>query len=180
MPSYLSPEAVTLLRKMLVVNPVNRVTVAEIRQDPWFKHNLPDYLRPAEAEFVDTGVDPRQHPNRSREVKAAKAAGDLHEAVVGKLKKTLGYGNEDVHEALGKEEPNAIKDAYNIVRENQMMMRDCKFFIMGHPPSPPLPCVIIRVHVLIYTTVWDSPSIKRAKYPIVSCAISASVEFSSS
>ncbi|KAF8458166.1 hypothetical protein BGX38DRAFT_1156170 [Terfezia claveryi] len=142
-PSYLSPEAVTLLRKMLVVNPVNRITVAEIRQDPWFKHNLPEYLRSQEDEFVDTGVDTRQHPTQSRDTRGAKAAGELHEAVVGKLKKTLGYGNEDVHEALGKEEPNAIKDAYNIVRENQMMMRDSRLsnaqniqsFLAQSPPA---------------------------------------------
>lgn len=110
---------------MLVVNPVNRITVAEIRQDPWFGRSLPDYLRTPEVEFIDTGVDPRKHPNRNRK-RGSKAAGELHEAVVGKLRKTLGYGNEDVHEALGKEEPNAIKDAYMIVRENQMMMRDCE------------------------------------------------------
>lgn len=133
-PSYLSPEAVTLLRKMLVVNPVNRITVAEIRQDPWFKHNLPEYLRPQEEGFVDTGVDPRRHPPRNRDTSRANAAGELHEAVVGKLKKTLGYGNEDVHEALGKEEPNAIKDAYNIVRENQMMIWGCKCITEGPPP----------------------------------------------
>lgn len=114
---------------MLVVNPVNRITVAEIRQDPWFKHNLPEYLRPPEAEFVDTGADPKQFPNRNRDHRSNRAAGDLHDAVVGKLKKTLGYGNEDVHEALRKEEPNTIKDAYNIVKENQMMMRDCKLDI---------------------------------------------------
>ncbi|KAF8456446.1 kinase-like domain-containing protein, partial [Kalaharituber pfeilii] len=141
-PSYLSPEAVKLLGKMLVVNPVNRITVAEIRQDPWFNHNLPDYLRPPEVEFVDTGVDPAQHPNRTRD-RNTRAAGELHEAVVGKLRKTLGYGNDDVHEALNKNEPNAIKDAYNIVRENQMMMRDSRLsnaqniqsFLAQSPPA---------------------------------------------
>lgn len=144
-PSYLSPEAVTLLRKMLVVNPVSRITVAEIRQDPWFKYNLPEYLRSQEDEFVDTVVDSRQPPTRNRDIKGTKAAGELHEAVVGKLKKTLGYGNEDVHEALRKEEPNAIKDAYNIVRENQIMMRDCKC-ITDEVPS----CV----RFLIYVNLW--------------------------
>ena len=31
---------------MLVVDPVHRITVAEIRQLPWFNENLPDYLHP--------------------------------------------------------------------------------------------------------------------------------------
>ena len=33
----------------------------------------------------------------------------------------MGYGREDVQQALAIDEPNAIKDAYLIVRENQIM-----------------------------------------------------------
>lgn len=104
---------------MLVVNPMARITVAEIRQDPWFNHNLPEYLKPPEEEFISTGADTRTSGTKQRQ--SSKAAGELHEAVVGKLKKTMGYANDDVHEALGKEEPNAIKDAYMIVKENHIM-----------------------------------------------------------
>ena len=45
----------------------------------------------------------------------------LHETVVGKLGKTMAYAKNDVQEALPKDEPSAIKDAYLIVRENQIM-----------------------------------------------------------
>lgn len=42
---------------MLVVNPLHRINIEEIRKDPWFKKDLPDYLRPTPEEFFDTGVD---------------------------------------------------------------------------------------------------------------------------
>jgi len=119
-PTYLSHESVSLLRKMLIVNPVNRITVEEIRQDPWFLKNLPEYLWPAAEEFHDTGVDPSRIPQNKAPVK-------LHEDVVGKLSVTLGYGKEVVKEALAKDEPSAIKDAYKIVEEAEIMRRDCMY-----------------------------------------------------
>ena len=39
----------------------------------------------------------------------------------------MGYAKDDVQDALGKNEPNAIKDAYLIVRENQIMQTNRKF-----------------------------------------------------
>lgn len=64
MPSYLSPETKYLLTSMLVVDPMKRITIQEIRyamcvekkrrhihcilarQNPWFNKNLPEYLMP--------------------------------------------------------------------------------------------------------------------------------------
>ena len=43
-----------------------------------------------------------------------------------------GVCKDDVQDALNKEEPSAIKDAYMIVRENQMMIRDYTLLL----PSP--------------------------------------------
>lgn len=122
-PHYLSQGAVRLIKKMLQVSPVHRITVQEIRQDPWFVKDLPQYLQPPVEEFMDTGVDPNRAidprtlaPNKPLEVQE-----QIHEKVVGKLGKTMGYGREDVQQALAIDEPNAIKDAYLIVRENQIM-----------------------------------------------------------
>ncbi|KAI9671984.1 MAG: Protein kinase [Caeruleum heppii] len=122
-PNYLSSGAVNLIRKMLVVNPVHRITVQEIRQDRWFMKNLPEYLQPPVEEFIDTGVDPNKaiNPRTLAPGKPPAVQEKLHEAVVGKLGKTMGYAKDDVQEALGKDEPSAIKDAYLIVRENQIM-----------------------------------------------------------
>ncbi|CBY01290.1 hypothetical protein IAQ61_003112 [Plenodomus lingam] len=122
-PSYLSPGAVSLIKKMLMVNPVHRITIPELRQDPWFTKDLPAYLEPPIQEFFESGVDPNKAINPKDLAPAASApvVQKLHETVVSKLGKTMGYAKHDVQEALARDEPSAIKDAYLIVRENQIM-----------------------------------------------------------
>ncbi|KAF2871588.1 serine threonine protein kinase-like protein SNF1p [Massariosphaeria phaeospora] len=122
-PNYLSPGAISLIKKMLMVNPVHRITVAEIRQDPWFTKDLPSYLEPPPEEFYNTGVDPNKaiDPNSLAPSQPPAVVQKLHETVVGKLGKTMGYAKHDVQDALARDEPSAIKDAYLIVRENQIM-----------------------------------------------------------
>ncbi|MCJ1307677.1 Protein kinase [Agyrium rufum] len=122
-PSYLSSGAKQLIAKMLKVNPVQRITIAEIRQDPWFLKDLQPYLIPAVEEFVDTGVDPNKaiDPQKVAPTKPPEVQQKIHDKIIGKLGKTLGYAKDDVQEALEKTEPNAIKDAYLIVRESQIM-----------------------------------------------------------
>ncbi|CAZ81571.1 unnamed protein product [Tuber melanosporum] len=144
-PHFLSSEARNLIQRMLVVNPLSRITVADIRQDPWFNKGLPEYLRPPPEEFFNTGVDLSRLPTWKSVERgpAERLKGELHEAVVGKLGSTMGYAKDDVQDALNKEEPSAIKDAYMIVRENQMMMRDSRLsnahniknFLAQSPPA---------------------------------------------
>ena len=144
-PSYLSPGAVRLIKKMLQTSPVHRITVQEIRQDAWFMKDLPTYLAPTVEEFLDTGVDPNKaiDPHSLAPNKPPQVQEQIHESVVGKLGKTMGYGRDDVHQALAVDEPNAIKDAYLIVRENQIMKHtpalteDPKFqpFLAQSPPT---------------------------------------------
>mmetsp|Transcript_31046 Transcript_31046/g.54510 ORF Transcript_31046/g.54510 Transcript_31046/m.54510 type:complete len:615 (+) Transcript_31046:478-2322(+) len=57
-PSYISKNAQDLIRRMLVVDPMRRITIAEIRNHSWFKTNLPRYLAIAE--------DQRKALSRSR------------------------------------------------------------------------------------------------------------------
>ncbi|GAB7358687.1 hypothetical protein MBLNU230_g3916t1 [Neophaeotheca triangularis] len=145
MPAYLSSGASRLIKKMLQTNPVNRISVEEIRQDPWFQKDLAEYLQPPVEEFLDTGVvdpekaiDPKTLSTKSTPLAVQEK---LHESVVGKLGKTMGYGADDVQEALAKDEPSAIKDAYLIVRENQLMKtnpslaHDQPEFMAQSPPT---------------------------------------------
>ncbi|KAH7337919.1 kinase-like domain-containing protein [Pyrenochaeta sp. MPI-SDFR-AT-0127] len=122
-PSYLSPGAVSLIKKMLMVNPVHRITIPELRQDPWFTKDLPSYLEPPVQEFYESGADPNKaiDPKVLAPLAPAPVVQKLHETVVTKLGKTMGYAKHDVQEALARDEPSAIKDAYLIVRENQIM-----------------------------------------------------------
>ena len=44
LPHHLSPGARDLIPRMLLVNPMKRITIAEIRQHQWFTTHLPRYL----------------------------------------------------------------------------------------------------------------------------------------
>lgn len=127
---------------MLVVNPMHRITIEDIRKHPWFKRNLPDYLQPPREEFFDTGVDVRKLPplNSLERGSTGSLRGGLHDAVVDKLGSTMGYAKDDVQDALTRAEPSAIKDAYMIVRENTMMIpklrdNDNPGFTAQSPPA---------------------------------------------
>jgi carbon catabolite-derepressing protein kinase len=123
--------AAALIKKMLVVNPVQRATIDDIRSDPWFLTELPAYLQPPVEEFFHTGVDPNKAIRKSDIAPGAPEVVQerLHNEVTDKISKTMGYGKGDVEEALQSDEPSAIKDAYMIVRENKMMQvnRKCSF-----------------------------------------------------
>ncbi|KAK4541507.1 hypothetical protein LTR36_007953 [Oleoguttula mirabilis] len=142
-PNYLSPGAVDLIKRMLQVNPVNRITVPDIRHHPWFMKNLAEYLQPPVEDFVDTGTDPNRpiDPYSLSKGKPKAMQEKLHGAVVGKLGTTMGYAADDVTDALSREEPSAIKDAYLIVRENQIMKtnpslaQDQPAFMAQSPPA---------------------------------------------
>lgn len=43
-PNYLSIGARDLIRRMLIVDPINRITIPEIYKHPWFQKNIPQYI----------------------------------------------------------------------------------------------------------------------------------------
>ncbi|OCT52890.1 putative serine/threonine protein kinase (Snf1p) [Cladophialophora carrionii] len=147
-PSQTPPGAMNLIKRCLQVHPVHRITIPEIRQDEWFIKDLPEYLVDPVDEFLNTGVDPGKaiDPRQLAPGKPVEVAEKIHEQVVGKLGRTMGYAKEDVKEALSKDEPSAIKDAYLIVRENQVMVDTPQYrtdnpmlesFMASSPPVEP-------------------------------------------
>ncbi|EXJ88818.1 CAMK/CAMKL/AMPK protein kinase [Capronia epimyces CBS 606.96] len=147
-PSQTPPGAVNLIKRCLQVHPVHRITIPEIRQDEWFVKDLPAYLVDPVEEFLDTGVDPSKaiDPRQLAPGKPPEVVERIHEQVVGKLGRTMGYAREDVKDALSKDEPSAIKDAYLIVRENQLMIDtqqyraenpELELFMASSPPVEP-------------------------------------------
>ena len=167
-PSYLSSGARHLIHKMLKVNPVQRITIQEIRQDAWFNENLEDYLKLPVEEFVDTGVDPNKaiDPRKLAPGKPPAVQEQIHESVIGKLGKTMGYAKDDVQDALGKDEPNAIKDAYLIVRENQIMQTNRKY------PDPPY-SISQSESSIMFKLPMPSPQSTSNMFPFT-CKISSS------
>lgn len=103
LPSYLSSGARSLLQKMLVVNPMNRITIEGIRDHPWFKEGLPEYLKPVVEESEFERVDDK---------------------IVGQLGKAMGYDTDEIKEALKQSGASEIKEAYKIVAENHIMRQD--------------------------------------------------------
>ncbi|KAI0006568.1 Pkinase-domain-containing protein [Xylariaceae sp. FL0662B] len=122
-PHWVPADAASLIRKMLQTNPVQRIVIEDIRQEPWFLKDLPAYLAPPVEEFLNTGVDPNRaiRPSDIAPNAPVKIQEKLHDEVTEKISKTMGYGKRDVQEALEADEPSAIKDAYMIVRENKLM-----------------------------------------------------------
>lgn len=52
LPSHLSPGARDLIPRMLLVDPLKRITIPEIRQHPWFVLHLPRYLAVMQADTL--------------------------------------------------------------------------------------------------------------------------------
>lgn len=59
LPSHLSQSSRELILRMLVVDPIKRITIAEVRQHPWYQHKLPAYLTlpPAMIERQERYID---------------------------------------------------------------------------------------------------------------------------
>lgn len=100
LPSFLSPGAKSLLQRMLVVNPLNRITVQQIMEDAWFRVNLAEYLLPDAPDENDTAID---------------------DGLVTNLSRTMGYDKEQVYEALLRGDENSeIRDAYALLRDDKL------------------------------------------------------------
>ncbi|OXV05335.1 hypothetical protein Egran_06896 [Elaphomyces granulatus] len=123
MPSYISSGAARLIKAMLQVHPVHRIAIPEIRQDPWFLKDLPGYLQLPVEEFIAPGVDPNKaiDPRKIAPGKSTSFQQKIHQVTVSKLERSMGYKKEEIEETLRKPEPSAVKDAFFIIAENELM-----------------------------------------------------------
>lgn len=53
LPSHLSPMTRDLVPRMLVVDPMKRITISEIKQHAWFQQSIPLYLTLTPAQLED-------------------------------------------------------------------------------------------------------------------------------
>lgn len=123
MPSHISSGAARLIKAMLQVHPVHRITIPEIRQDRWFLKDLPKYLQPPPEEFIATGVDLNKaiDPRRVAPGRHPIFKHKIHQVAVSKLERSMGYTRDDIEDALRNPEPSAVKDAFFIIAENEIM-----------------------------------------------------------
>ncbi|KAF9125173.1 Protein kinase [Mortierella sp. 14UC] len=106
LPSFLSPETKYLLTSMLVVDPLKRITIAEIRQNAWFNVGLPEYLKPL--------------PQGSHE----DAFCNLQDDIITELMKKMNFSKETIIQALEERQNNQIKVAYQLVVDHRQMIEN--------------------------------------------------------
>ncbi|OJD28361.1 CAMK/CAMKL/AMPK protein kinase [Blastomyces percursus] len=140
MPSYVSPGAARLIRAMLQVHPVHRITIPEIRQDPWFLKNLPKYLQPPAEEWVSSGANPNGpiDPRKIAPGRPLAVQEKIQQRAIAKLEQRMGVDREDINDALKKPEPSAIKDAFFIMVENEMMQTNSPTDSSESPVASPV------------------------------------------
>lgn len=78
---------------MLVVDPLKRALIADLRTMPWFFKNLPAYLT---LDFIK------------------KETGEVDHDIVLDLKKKTGFSKRTIEHALKEEETNQISVAYQV------------------------------------------------------------------
>ncbi|XP_011010138.1 PREDICTED: SNF1-related protein kinase catalytic subunit alpha KIN10-like [Populus euphratica] len=98
-PRYLSPGATDMISKMLVVDPMRRMNMHEIRQHPWFQAHLPRYLA---VPLPDT----MQH--------AKKIDGEIFQEVV-----KLGFDGKQLTESIICRTQNEATVAYHLLLDHQ-------------------------------------------------------------
>ncbi|WFD36588.1 non-specific serine/threonine protein kinase [Malassezia cuniculi] len=122
LPDHLSEGACDLLKRMLVVDPVKRITIAEIRQLPWFSAGLPSYLAPLPV----TPSTEEQHfhlPPQPDESLHAPDIGPIDLTLVDELmSKVQGFSRDDVLALLLAPSTNQMKVAYHLVRDYHRMV----------------------------------------------------------
>ena len=103
LPSHLSPGARDLIPRMLLVDPLKRITIPEIRQHPWFTIHLPRYIAVLQAgpsSSMGTVVD----SDLVREVER------------------LGFEHSFVVESLRSRQQNKATVAYHLLADNRHRM----------------------------------------------------------
>mmetsp|Transcript_53908 Transcript_53908/g.108175 ORF Transcript_53908/g.108175 Transcript_53908/m.108175 type:complete len:504 (+) Transcript_53908:156-1667(+) len=107
MPGYLSEGCRDLIPRMLVVDPLQRITVSQLRAHNWFRTNLPGYLAsPAE---VRTRMP-------DEELKGdAPASEELNEQVLVEMCRRLDVNRNEAVDALKSTHFNQLTVAYNLI-----------------------------------------------------------------
>lgn len=133
LPKFLSEGASSLIKRMLIVNPLNRITIQEIIQDDWFKVGIPDYLK------VINEPEDNSNKTKSKTENSEYSANNVlvltsdqvDASLVQILSRTMGYEHDEIYEALTSQttdnpQINEIKDAYLLIKENRSTLNELK------------------------------------------------------
>lgn len=132
LPKFLSEGASSLIKRMLIVNPLNRITIQEIMQDEWFKVDLPDYLKVInEPEDKNKNKSKTENSEYSDNNVLVLTNDQIDASLVQILSRTMGYEHDEIYEALTSQttdnpQINEIKDAYLLIKENRSTLNELK------------------------------------------------------
>ncbi|XP_019728593.1 5'-AMP-activated protein kinase catalytic subunit alpha-1 isoform X2 [Hippocampus comes] len=115
-PPYLNPAVTSLLKHMLQVDPMKRATIKEIREDDWFKQDLPKYLFPEDPSYSNSMIDDE----------ALKEVCDKFECTEEEVLACIYSRNH--------QDPLAV--AYHLIIDNRRIMNEAKdFYLASSPPD---------------------------------------------
>uniref|UniRef100_A0A674EXK9 5'-AMP-activated protein kinase catalytic subunit alpha-1 n=1 Tax=Salmo trutta TaxID=8032 RepID=A0A674EXK9_SALTR len=115
-PQYLNPSVASLLKHMLQVDPMKRATIKEIREDEWFKEELPKYLFPEDPSYSNNMIDDE----------ALKEVCEKFECTEEEILTCLYSRNHH--------DPLAV--AYHLIIDNRRIMSEAKdFYLASSPPD---------------------------------------------
>lgn len=115
-PQYLNPSVISLLKHMLQVDPMKRATIKEIREDEWFKQDLPKYLFPEDPSYSNNMIDDE----------ALKEVCEKFECTEEEVLSCLYSRNH--------QDPLAV--AYHLIIDNRRIMSEAKdFYLASSPPD---------------------------------------------
>uniref|UniRef100_W5MZI1 5'-AMP-activated protein kinase catalytic subunit alpha-1 n=1 Tax=Lepisosteus oculatus TaxID=7918 RepID=W5MZI1_LEPOC len=115
-PQYLNPSVISLLKHMLQVDPMKRATIKDIREDEWFKQDLPKYLFPEDPAYSNTMIDDE----------ALKEVCEKFECAEEEVLSCLYSRNH--------QDPLAV--AYHLIIDNRRIMDEAKdFYLASSPPD---------------------------------------------
>ncbi|KAI8591209.1 5'-AMP-activated protein kinase catalytic subunit alpha-2 [Geranomyces variabilis] len=139
LPSFLSAPVKQLLQAMLIVDPLKRATIAQIRQLEWFQKGLPDYLQPL-PDIVGRAPE-----------------SEVDDSIAAEIAKKMGYPKETVLVALQETDNNQIKVAYELVLDHRRILAGVRrsphktihhYLVSESPPA------------------WNAPSRKPSPSPL--------------
>eukprot|EP00184_Porphyridium_aerugineum_P007644 CAMPEP_0184698514 /NCGR_PEP_ID=MMETSP0313-20130426/5120_1 /TAXON_ID=2792 /ORGANISM="Porphyridium aerugineum, Strain SAG 1380-2" /LENGTH=477 /DNA_ID=CAMNT_0027157477 /DNA_START=88 /DNA_END=1521 /DNA_ORIENTATION=+ len=98
LPSFLTELSRDLISKMLVTDPIRRITIEEIRRHAWFQTKLPKYLAVPQKFGVDSeAIDPK---------------------ILALVEQKTGYSQATVFRALIRGRKNVYTAAYHLLKED--------------------------------------------------------------
>ncbi|KAJ1665954.1 Protein kinase [Coemansia sp. RSA 1813] len=126
MPGYLSQGARAVLSGLLQVDPLKRMTLAQVRQHSWFTTDLPEYLKPLpESTDIECLVS-------------------LDESIISELERQLDMDHRSLVLQLRQRGTNPAKVAYQLTLDNRHMLEQSRnsnkqgirnFALASSPPA---------------------------------------------